>query len=78
MKNTLVEFLALICEKKLDNGPGPFSPLMKYSYGEDEWKMLRYNTTYSTDEKQLYISDVNSYYFTPFCFSLLSPFGKVK
>ena len=35
--------------KKLDNGPGPFSPLMKYSYGEDEWK-----TTYSTDQKQLY------------------------
>ena len=24
-------------------------------YGEDEWKMSGYKTTYSTDEKQLYI-----------------------
>ena len=29
-------------------------------YGEDEWKMSGYKTKYSTDEKQLYISDINN------------------
>ena len=35
---------------------------MQNMYGEHEWKMSGYKTKYSTDEKQLYISDVNSYY----------------
>ena len=37
--------------------------------------MSGYKTTYSTDEKQLYISDVNSYYHSKLDFSLLN---KVK
>ena len=36
---------------------GPLLPLMKYSYREDEWKMSGCKTTYSTDEKQLYIRE---------------------
>ena len=34
---------------------GPLLTLMQYMYGEDECKMSGYKTTYSTDEKQLYI-----------------------